>query len=106
MYGINNWCSIRAAAIEEIDRKNESKNRKTRGTYISLEHAVMKRIIDNRKIKAKQKKKLLSNNNEPILESKNLQEIVNKEIPKQLEEKVQAEIPTAIKKIESGRKFH
>ncbi|OFD82630.1 peptidase G2 autoproteolytic cleavage domain-containing protein [Bacillus mycoides] len=97
IYGINNWCSIRAAAIEEIEEREEIKTGKTRGTYISLENAVMRRIIDNRKIKALQKKKRLSHNNEPILESKNLQENINKEIPETIKEKIQAEIPRASK---------
>ncbi|EJQ42181.1 hypothetical protein IEE_04013 [Bacillus cereus BAG5X1-1] len=97
IYGINNWCSIRAAAIEEIEEREEIKTGKTRGTYISLEHAVMRRIIDNRKIKALQKKKRLSHNNEPILESKNLQENINKEVPETIKEKIHAEIPKEIK---------
>ncbi|MED0990709.1 peptidase G2 autoproteolytic cleavage domain-containing protein [Bacillus nitratireducens] len=97
VYGINNWCCIRAAAIEEIEEREEIKTGKTRGTYISLENAVMRQIIDKRKIKALQKKKRLSHNNEPILESKSLQENINKEIPTATKEKIQAEIPKAIK---------
>lgn len=59
MYGINNWCSIRAAAIEEIEEQESSKKSKPREKYISLENAVMRRIIDSRKIKAKQKRSSL-----------------------------------------------
>ncbi len=28
MYGINNWCSIRAAALEELEEKKSSKKAK------------------------------------------------------------------------------
>ena len=54
MYGINNWCSIRAAAIEELEEQESSKS-KVKPTYVSLENAVMSRIIDRRKIKMQQK---------------------------------------------------
>ncbi|MED0971432.1 peptidase G2 autoproteolytic cleavage domain-containing protein [Bacillus paramycoides] len=97
MYGINNWCSIRAAAIEKIEEREEIKKDKTGEMYISLESAVMKRIIDNRKIKALQKKKRLSHKNEPILESNSVQEKIKKEIPETIKEKIQTEIPEAIK---------
>ncbi|MED0958933.1 peptidase G2 autoproteolytic cleavage domain-containing protein [Bacillus paramycoides] len=97
MYGINNWCSIRAAAIEKIEEREEIKKDKTGEMYISLESAVMKRIIDNRKIKALQKKKRLSHKNEPILESNSVQEKIKKELPETIKEKIQTEIPEAIK---------
>lgn len=54
MYGINNWCSIRAAAIEELEEQESSKS-KVKPTYVSLENAVMSRIINRRKIKMQQK---------------------------------------------------
>ena len=54
MYGINNWCSIRAAAIEELEEQESSKS-KVKPTYVSLENAVMNHIIDRRKIKMQQK---------------------------------------------------
>ncbi|MGE7633413.1 peptidase G2 autoproteolytic cleavage domain-containing protein [Bacillus paramycoides] len=93
MYGINNWCSIRAAAIEKIEEREEIKKGKTREMYISLESAVMKQIIENRKRTALQKKKHLSPNNEPILESGSSQENIKKEIPETIKEKKQANIP-------------
>ncbi|MGI8278408.1 peptidase G2 autoproteolytic cleavage domain-containing protein [Bacillus mycoides] len=96
MYGINNWCSIRAAAIEEIEEQESSKKSKPRETYVSLENAVMRRIIDSRKIKAKQKKKLASNNDEPVLNSEKIQENIEENIPAAIKEKVQPEIPATI----------
>ncbi|TKI76283.1 peptidase G2, partial [Bacillus mycoides] len=96
MYGINNWCSIRAAAIEEIEEQESSKKSKPREKYISLENAVMRRIIDSRKIKAKQKKKLASNNDEPVLNSEKIQENIEENIPAAIKEKVQPEIPATI----------
>ncbi|PQZ59861.1 peptidase G2 [Bacillus sp. MYb209] len=96
MYGINNWCSIRAAAIEEIEEQESSKKSKPREKYVSLENAVMRRIIDSRKIKARQKKKLASNNDEPVLNSEKIQENIEKNIPAAIKEKVQPEIPATI----------
>ncbi|MEK5300430.1 peptidase G2 autoproteolytic cleavage domain-containing protein [Bacillus sp. FSL R10-2201] len=93
LYGINNWCNIRAAAIEKMEEREEIKKAKTREMYISLESAVMKRIIENRKIKALRKKKHLSHNNKPILESGSVQENIKKEIPEAIKEKIQADIP-------------
>ncbi len=56
MYGINNWCSIRAAAVEELEEQEASTKNKDRPKYVSLQNAVMSRIIDNRKAKMQQKK--------------------------------------------------
>lgn len=58
MYGINNWCSIRAAALEELEGQEASLKNKARPKYVSLENAVMSRIIDNRKTKRQQKNNL------------------------------------------------
>ena len=73
MYGINNWCSIRAAAIEELEEQESSKS-KVKPTYVSLENAVMSRIINRRKIKMQQKNKQLSNQDEQILHSNQTEE--------------------------------
>lgn len=55
MYGINNWCGIRAAAIEELEEQESSKKSKAKTKYVSLENAVMSRIINRRKVKMQQK---------------------------------------------------
>ncbi|HDR7716506.1 MULTISPECIES: peptidase G2 autoproteolytic cleavage domain-containing protein [Bacillus cereus group] len=96
MYGINNWCSIRAAAIEEIEEQESSKKSKPREKYVSLENAVMRRIIDSRRRKTQQKKKLASNNDEPVLNSEKIQESIKENIPVAIKEKVQPEIPATI----------
>ena len=57
MYGINNWCGIRAAALEELEEQKSSKS-KARTKYVSLENTVMSRIIDNRKTKMQPKANL------------------------------------------------
>lgn len=85
-----------SGAIEEIEEQESSKKSKPREKYISLENAVMRRIIDSRKIKAKQKKKLASNNDEPVLNSEKIQKNIEENIPAAIKEKVQPEIPATI----------
>ncbi|MDR4174239.1 peptidase G2, partial [Bacillus nitratireducens] len=81
MYGINNWCSIRAAALEELDEQESSKKSKARTKYVSLENAVMSRIIDNRKTKMQQTHKPLSNHNEQVVQYEQSEQNTEENIP-------------------------
>ncbi|KFN02537.1 peptidase G2 [Bacillus clarus] len=99
MYGINNWCSIRAAAIEATKEEHETtKNHKSKQKYVSLEDNIMQRMIASKKRKLQQKKNLLSNNDEHIPESESTQENIEESIPVTVKEKekVQPEIPATI----------
>ncbi|MBD8073214.1 peptidase G2 [Bacillus cereus] len=96
MYGINNWCSIRAAAIEELEEQGSSKKSKVKPTYVSLENAVMSRIIDRRKIKMQQKNKQLSNQDEQVIHSNQAEEKTEENISVAINKKVEPEIPAAI----------
>ncbi|MEC3078030.1 peptidase G2 autoproteolytic cleavage domain-containing protein, partial [Bacillus tropicus] len=96
MYGINNWCSIRAAAIEELEEQESSKKSKVKPTYVSLENAVMSRIIDRRKIKMQQKNKQLSNQDEQVIHSNQAEEKTEENISVAINKKVEPEIPAAI----------
>ncbi|MGR4030916.1 peptidase G2, partial [Bacillus sp. ZZQ-131] len=88
MYGINNWCSIRAAAIEELEEQESSKKSKVKPTYVSLENAVMSRIIDRKKIKMQQKNKQLSNQDEQVLHSNQTEEKAEENISVAINKKV------------------
>ncbi len=101
MYGINNWCSIRAAAIEKLEEQESSKKNKTRAKYVSLENAVMSRLIDNKKIKMKQKNKHPSNLDEQILHSEQTQENKEDNTPK-IEPEIPATIINQVKKIKEA----
>ncbi|PEC21938.1 peptidase G2 autoproteolytic cleavage domain-containing protein [Bacillus cereus] len=96
IYGINNWCGIRAAAIEELEEQESSKKRKDKTKYVSLENAVMSRIINRRKIKMQQKNKHLSNHNEQVLHSEEEKENTEQNIPAAINKKIEPEIPAAI----------
>ncbi|MGG3671852.1 peptidase G2 autoproteolytic cleavage domain-containing protein [Bacillus nitratireducens] len=96
MYGINNWCSIRAAALEELDEQESSKKSKARTKYVSLENAVMSRIIDNRKTKMQQKHKPLSNHNEQVVQSEQSEKNTEENIPVAINKKAEPEIPATI----------
>ncbi|MDR4985716.1 peptidase G2 [Bacillus cereus] len=96
MYGINNWCGIRAAAIEELEEQESSKKRKDKTKYVSLENAVMSRIINRRKIKMQQKNKHLSNHNEQVLHSEEEKENTEQNIPAAINKSIEPEIPAAI----------
>ncbi|AVI60608.1 peptidase G2 [Bacillus toyonensis] len=96
MYGINNWCGIRAAAIEELEEQESSKKSKAKTKYVSLENAVMSRIINRRKVKMQQKNKHLSHHDEQILHSEEKQENTEENIPVAINKKIQPEIPTDI----------
>ncbi|MDM5238092.1 peptidase G2 [Bacillus cereus] len=96
MYGINNWCGIRAAAIEELEEQESSKKRKDKTKYVSLENAVMSRIINRRKIKMQQKNKHLSNHNEQVLHSEEEKENTEQNIPAAINKNIEPEIPAAI----------
>ncbi len=85
MYGINNWCSIRAAAIEELEEQESSK--KQSKTNICL----FRKCCDephNRSQKNKDatKNKQLSNQDEQVIHSN------------QAEEKTEENISVAINK--------
>nr|WP_179193696.1 hypothetical protein [Bacillus sp. S1-R5C1-FB] len=69
MYGIHNWCSIRAAALGELEGQEASLKNKARPKYVSLENAVMRRVIDNRKTKSPQKDKTISTHTDQMVPS-------------------------------------
>lgn len=96
MYGINNWCSIRAAALEELEGQEASLKNKARPKYVSLENAVMSRIIDNRKTKRQQKNKPLSTHTEQIVPSEQAEKKTEENIPVAINKKAESEIPAAI----------
>lgn len=99
MYGINNWCCIRAAAIEELEKQESLKKSKAKPKYFSLENAVMSRIIDRRKVKMQQKDKPLSNPDEQVLHSEQTEqnkENKEKNTPVAINKKVEPEIPATI----------
>ncbi|PFI25007.1 peptidase G2 autoproteolytic cleavage domain-containing protein [Bacillus cereus] len=96
VYGINNWCGIRAAALEELEELESSKKSKVRTKYVSLENAVMSRIINNRKIKMQQKNKQLSNHDEQVLHSEQKQENTEDNIPLAINKEIEPEIPATI----------
>ncbi|PEO38679.1 peptidase G2 autoproteolytic cleavage domain-containing protein [Bacillus wiedmannii] len=96
MYGINNWCSIRAAALEEPDGQGASPKNKAKPKYVSLENAVMSRIIDNRKTKMQQKNKPLSTHPEQIVPSEQTEKNTEEDIPVAINKKAESEIPAAI----------
>ncbi|HDR5440203.1 peptidase G2 autoproteolytic cleavage domain-containing protein [Bacillus anthracis] len=96
MYGINNWCSIRAAALEELEGQEASLKNKARPKYVSLENAVMSRIIDNRKTKRQQKNKPLSTHTEQIVPSEQTEKKTEENIPVAINKKAESEIPAAI----------
>ncbi|KFM88790.1 putative hep Hag repeat-containing protein [Bacillus cereus ATCC 4342] len=96
MYGINNWCSIRAAALEELEGQEASPKNKARPKYVSLENAVMSRIIDNRKTKMKQKNTPLPTHNEQIVPSEQTEKNIEENIPVAINKKAESEIPAAI----------
>ncbi len=81
MYGINNWCSIRAAAVEELEEQEASTKNKDRPKYVSLQNAVMSRIIDNRKAKMQQKNKPLSTHIEQIVPSEQVEKNTEENSP-------------------------
>ncbi|KXN99440.1 MULTISPECIES: peptidase G2 autoproteolytic cleavage domain-containing protein [Bacillus cereus group] len=96
MYGINNWCSIRAAALEELEGQEAPPKNKARPKYVSLENAVMSRIIDNRKTKMKQKNNPLPTHNEQIVPSEQTEKNIEENIPVAINKKAESEIPAAI----------
>ncbi|WP_433771262.1 peptidase G2 autoproteolytic cleavage domain-containing protein [Bacillus wiedmannii] len=96
IYGINNWCGIRAAALEELEELESSKKSKVRTKYVSLENAVMSRILNNRKIKMQQKNKQLSNHDEQVLHSEQKQENIEDNIPLAINKNIEPEIPATI----------
>ncbi|GAB6430181.1 peptidase G2 autoproteolytic cleavage domain-containing protein [Bacillus luti] len=96
MYGINNWCSIRAAALEELEEQKSSKKSKARTKYVSLENAVMSRIIDNRKTKMQQKNNSLSTHDEQVIHAEQTEKNTEENIPVAINKKVEPEIPAAI----------
>lgn len=96
MYGINNWCSIRAAAVEELEEQEASTKNKDRPKYVSLQNAVMSRIIDNRKAKMQQKNKPLSTHIEQIVPSEQVEKNTEENSPVAINKKAEAEIPAAI----------
>lgn len=96
MYGINNWCSIRAAALEELEEKKSSKKSKARTKYVSLENAVMSRIIDNRKTKMQQKNNSLSTHDEQVIHAEQTEKNTEENIPVAINKKAEPEIPAAI----------
>ncbi|HDR4731405.1 TPA: peptidase G2 autoproteolytic cleavage domain-containing protein [Bacillus cereus] len=96
MYGINNWCSIRAAAIEELEEQEAAPKNKARPKYVSLQNAVMSRIIDNRITKRQQKNKPLSTHTEQIVPSEQAEKKTEENIPVAINKKAESEIPAAI----------
>ncbi|KAA0765509.1 peptidase G2 autoproteolytic cleavage domain-containing protein [Bacillus sp. SH5-2] len=96
MYGINNWCSIRAAALEELEGQKSSKKSKARAKYVSLENAVMSRIIDNRKTKMQQKNNSLSTHDEQVIHAEQTEKNTGENIPVAINKKAEPEIPAAI----------
>ncbi|WP_439020241.1 peptidase G2 autoproteolytic cleavage domain-containing protein [Bacillus thuringiensis] len=96
MYGINNWCSIRAAALEELEGQKSSKKSKARTKYVSLENAVMSRIIDNRKTKMQQKNNSLSTHDEQVIHAEQTEKNTEENIPVAINKKAEPEIPAAI----------
>lgn len=80
MYGINNWCSIRAAAMEVKEETDTFKK-----------SDILKRLIDRKPLKSKRKKEHSSKRNIYISESKNKRNkeseiiAVKKEEPAQIE---------------------
>ena len=96
MYGINNWCGIRAAALEELEEQKSSKKSKARTKYVSLENTVMSRIIDNRKTKMQPKSKPLSTPDEQVIHSEQTEKNKEENIPVVINKKAELEIPATI----------
>lgn len=84
-------CSCRRTGRTRGFHKN-----KDRPKYVSLQNAVMSRIIDNRKAKMQQKNKPLSTHIEQIVPSEQVEKNTEENSPVAINKKAEAEIPAAI----------